>query len=207
MAPQPVLVTVGAHLDVDRVSDYLARAVATLQDFGKRYGPYPWPTYTLAITPGLGGGIEYPSFVMQGPRTLLQVTSHEIGHQWFYGLVGNDQGRDPWLDEGLASWAEARFEGTLARFLARPIPVGAKNMVGQPMTYWSVRDDIYPDGVYVQGVQALAALGDPDLVDCALRVYVAVNAYRIARPADFLRSASAAFPTAAATLAAFGVKA
>ena len=62
-------------------------------------------TFTLAITPQLGGGIEYPGHVMQGQNT-LGVTSHEVGHQWFYGLVGNDQGRDPWLDEGLATWAE-----------------------------------------------------------------------------------------------------
>ncbi|HTJ75758.1 MAG TPA: M1 family aminopeptidase [Acidimicrobiales bacterium] len=205
-APNPVQVTVGIQQGVaGSASAYLDRVVRSLQDFGGRFGPYPWPTFTLAITPALGGGIEYPGHVMQGPNT-LGVVSHEVGHQWFYGLVGNDQGRDPWLDEGLASWAEARFEGTLDKFKAAVIPPDAKNMVGQPMTYWSPRPDSYDPGVYVQGVQALAALGDPNLVDCALRVYVALNAYRIARPPDLVRAAAAVFPGAAATLAAYGVK-
>ena len=65
---------------------------------------------------------------------------------------------------------------------------------------------MYADGVYIQGAQALAALGNPDLVDCALRVFVAVNAYRVARQADLVKAASAVFPDAAATLAAYGVK-
>lgn len=208
MAPQPVQVTVGIHRGtVDSVGarTYLDRVVASMEDFGPRFGAYPWPTFTLAITPELGGGIEYPGHVMQGQNTLA-VTSHEVGHQWFYGLVGNDQGRDPWLDEGLASWAEARFENRLERFKTQIIPPGAKGSVGEPMTFWADKRPVYTDGVYVQGAQALAALGDPALVDCALRVFVAVNAHRIARQPDLVRAAAAVFPDAAATLTSYGVK-
>lgn len=206
MAPQPVQVTVGVQQGLPGTpASYLDRAVRSLEDFGRRFGPYPWPAFTLAVTPTLGGGIEYPGHVMQGPTT-IGVTSHEVGHQWFYGLVGNDQGRDPWLDEGLATWAEARFEGTLDRFKSRVVPPVAKGMVGQPMTFWSAHEEAYQDGVYTQGAQALAALGDPDLVDCALRVYVATNAYRIARQPDLVRAASAVFPDAASVLVGFGVR-
>ena len=74
------------------------------------------------------------------------------------------------------------------------------------MTFWSRRFAAYYRGVYVQGVQALASLGDPGLVDCALRVYVARNAYRIARPADLLAALTAVFPDAPARLAAYGVR-
>ena len=205
-APQPVKVSVGIQQGLQgSAAAYLDRVVKSLEDYGKRFGPYPWPTFTLAVTPELGGGIEYPGHVMQGPNT-LGVTSHEVGHQWFYGLVGNDQGRDPWLDEGLATWAAARVDGTLDRTRARVIPAAAKNMVGQPMSFWSAHEQVYDDGVYTQGAQALAALGDPDLVDCALRVYVALNAYRIARQADLVRAASTVFPDAAATLTAYGVR-
>jgi len=180
--------------------------VRVLEDFGRRFGPYPWSTYTLAITPGLRGGIEYPAHVMQGPGTIGRSTSHELGHQWFFALVGNAQGRDPWLDEGLASWAEARLEGTLPSFVARTLPSDARGRLGEPMTFWSRRFAAYYRGVYVQGVQALASLGDPGLVDCALRVYVARNAYRIARPADLLAALTAVFPDAPARLAAYGVR-
>ena len=206
-APDRVDVTVGVAEGLrDDPAAYLAKAVRVLEDFGRRFGPYPWSTYTLALTPGLRGGIEYPAHVMQGPGTIGHSTSHELGHQWFFALVGDDQGRDPWLDEGLASWAEARFEGTLPGFVARTIPPEARGRLGEPMTFWSQRFAVYYRGVYVQAVQALASLGDPALVDCALRVYVARNAYRIARPADLVAALASVFPDARARLAAYGVR-
>ena len=51
---------------------------------------------------------------------------------------------------------------------------------------------------------ALASLGDLDLVDCGLRIYVASNAYRVARPGDLIAAMSTVFPQAAQTLASFG---
>ena len=208
MAPQAVQVTVGIHrgtVDSQGAPAYLAKVVTALEDFGRRFGPYPWPTFSLAITPELGGGIEYPGHVMQGQNT-NGVTSHEVGHMWFYGLVGNNQARDPWLDEGLATYADARVESRLAPIRARVIPPAIRNMVGEPMTFWADKQQLYNTGVYTQGAQALAALGDAELVDCALRVFVALNAHRIARQADLVKAAGAVFPNAAATLAGFGVK-
>jgi hypothetical protein len=205
MAPGPVEVTVGVHQGITESADrYLAKVLAVMADFGKRFGPYPWPTFSLGITPNVGGGIEYPGHVMQSPGTIGSITSHEVAHQWFYGLVGNNQGRDPWLDEGLASWGEARYEATLDRFLTAPMPPAAAGKLGQPMTFWADQQAIYSLGVYVQGVQALAALGSPDLVDCALRTYTAVFAHRIARPADLVAALHAAFPDAPAVLARYG---
>ena len=206
-APDPVQVTVGVSEGINESPQrYLAKVVDVLTDFGRRYGPYPWPTFTLAITPNVGGGIEYPSHVMQGPGTLGRTTSHEVAHMWFYGLVGNDQGRDPWLDEGLASWGEARFETALDEFVATPMPAAAVGHLGDSMTYWSARPSIYSTGVYVQGVQALAALGPPDLVDCALRVYAETFAHRIARQTDLVAALRTAFPEAPAVLAGYGIR-
>jgi hypothetical protein len=207
-APDDVTVTVGvaAGLGVSP-NAFLAKEVRVLEDFGRRFGNYPWPSLTLAVTPHLNGGIEFPGHIQQGPATIGRTTSHEVGHQWFYGLVGNDQGRDPWLDEGLASYAEARYENTLAGFVGKTIPVDARGRVGAPMTYWEPRQSSYYRGVYVQGTQALAALGDPGLVDCALRHYVARNAFRIARPADLVAAMRAVFPDALARMAPYGVRA
>jgi len=208
-APAPVRVTVGVDRAVIEAPQvYLAKVLRVLGDYGRRFGPYPWPAFTLALTPGLPGGIEYPGHVMQGPGTLGPVTSHELGHQWFYALVGNDQGRDPWLDEGLASYAEARVDGALGFFQHYPVPAQARGHLGEPMPFWSAHrsSQFYFAGAYAQGVQALAALGDPAQVDCALRVYVAQEAYRLARPADLIRAAATVVPRAAAILAGFGVR-
>ena len=206
-APQPVQVTVGVHAGIgESPGSYLARIVRALEDFGRRFGPYPWPTYTMAVTPQLGGGIEYPMHVLQGPGTIGRTTSHEVAHMWFYGLVANNQGRDPWLDEGLATYAEARFEGALAGMRAMSIPPGGRGRLAEPMTFWESSYSIYYRSVYVKCAQALAALGEPDLVDCALRVYVARNAFTVARNGDLLEAARTVFPDAADVLAPYGVR-
>ncbi|HZQ26703.1 MAG TPA: hypothetical protein VFA94_03290 [Acidimicrobiales bacterium] len=204
----PVDVTVGVDqsLTGEDPAAYLARIVASLDDYSARFGPYPWPAFTMAVTPDLRGGIEYPMHVMQGPGSAGRTTPHEVGHQWFFALVENDQGRDPWLDEGLASWAEATHENTLRTFTGRAIPSAGKGKLGQPMTYWEPRQSIYYASVYVQGVQMLAALGPAATVDCILRQYVARTAFRIARPADLLAAARVVVgDKAAAVFSSFGV--
>lgn len=200
-----VRITVGVATNLpDAPETYLNKLADRLRKFNVWYGPYPYATYTLAITPSLGGGIEYPMHVMQGSGTHGRTTTHELAHMWFYGLVGNNQGRDPWLDEGLASYAEARGENALGQMLATPMPADARGRVGEPMTYWSAHRSSYYAGVYIQGAQAVASLGPVDRVDCALRIYAADNAYRVARPADLVKAMAAIFGDTT-KLARFGV--
>jgi hypothetical protein len=202
-----VAVTVGVDRQLgDSPDAYLDRVVDVITDFGKRFGPYPWPTYSLALTPNLSGGIEYPMHVMQGPGTLGRTTSHEVGHQWFYGLVPTNQGATPWIDEGLATWAESRVEGTLQKFKTTAIPADGRGKAGEPMTYWESRQSIYYRSVYVQGAQALAALGPPELVDCALRQLVARQAYRVTGNGEVVAALATVFPDAAGVLGRYGIR-
>jgi aminopeptidase N len=133
--------------------------------------------------------------------------THETGHQWFYSLVGDNQARTPWLDESLTQWATARVWNDVANEAATGIPANVRNQLGQPMTFWGplpFRPDVW-DGLYMQGVKALASLGNDDAVDCALQRYVHDNAYRTARPRDLLNALTPTFPNAEAILAGFGV--
>jgi aminopeptidase N len=50
-----------------------------------------------------------PKALSQGDEWLELVVAHEVAHQWWYGLVGNDQIHDAWLDEGLASYASMLY--------------------------------------------------------------------------------------------------
>ena len=201
-----VAVSVGVDRQVgDAPGPYLDKVVAVLGDFSRRFGPYPWPSYSLAITPRLSGGIEYPMHVMQGPGTLGRTTSHEVAHMWFYGLVASNQGATPWIDEGLATYGEARYEKSLDEVKAKPIPAEGRGRAGEPMTFWDSRPAVYYRSVYVQGAQAVAALGPPDLVDCALRQLVARQSYRIAGNAEVISALSTVFPDAAAVLAGYGI--
>src|SRR5207245_7990847 len=89
----------GVHvlLGVDRsVPDdparYMRLITTALGHYQARLGAYPWPTYTAAVLPGFEGGIEFPSHVMQAGGSADRSIVHELAHQWFYALVGNDQG-------------------------------------------------------------------------------------------------------------------
>jgi hypothetical protein len=208
-APNPVRVTVGvdASISSDQPAEFLSVARRALEDYGRRFSPYPWPSLTLAVTPSLPGGIEYPTHIMQGPGTAQGITPHEVGHMWFYSLVGNDQARDPWLDEGLATYAEARVDNLTRRYRDLTVPRQVRGRLGEPMTFWDAQSpSLYFPGVYAQGAKALLALGGPATADCVLRVYVAREAYRIARPADLVAAATTVVPDAARILAGFGVR-
>ena len=143
--------------------------------------------------------------VMQGPGTGGRTTAHEVGHMWFFALVPNDQGRDPWLDEGLATWLEGRFEGTTASLLGTAIPAGGAGQAGRPMTYWEPRQSIYYRSVYVQGAQAVGALGPVATVDCALRHLVARQAFQVTTDAAAAAALSTVVPGAAGVLARYGI--
>lgn len=205
-APDPVEVTVGVHAGlVDDPGLYLDRTVAVLEQFSDTFGPYPWPTLTIAVVPDLSGGIEFPTHIMQGPDSLGRVLSHELGHMLFYSLAGNNQGRDPWLDEGLASLLEARADATTAEMESTFIPLDAQGLAGEPMTYWDQHGASYYRGVYVQGANAVEALGTDEQVDCILRWYLAATAYGIGTPEDFAAVAEQVVPDARQILGEYGL--
>ena len=73
------------------------------------------------------------------------------------------------------------------------------------MTFWEHHAADYYDGVYVQGAEAVASLGTVDQVDCALRQYVAHDAFRIARPSDLFDALATVFPDPVHALAPAGL--
>ncbi len=201
--PRPVTVRVAVPPSAAILPAIALRlARSSVERLSRLYGAYPWPTYTVVFPPDLHReGIEYPTLTFVGDMLTPPIVAHETAHQWFYSLVGNDQARDPWLDETLATWAQERLTGRLGPDLA------LRNVrhVGAPMSYWTGRERRYFTEVYAGGVLALRSLGTPALVDCALRGYVARNGYRIARPGDLLDALDAVIPGSAAKLRRFGI--
>jgi aminopeptidase N len=66
----------------------------------------------LVDVPGGFGGIEYPGLVFIGTLgevAIVDPTVHEVAHQWFYGLIGNDQLNQPWLDEGASRYSQVLY--------------------------------------------------------------------------------------------------
>lgn len=93
-------------------------ASRALNIFNTRYAPYPYTEFDFVTTPTLALGIEYPGMVVitswiyhgSGENPYLESTVvHEVGHQWFYNLVGDDQLDEPWLDEALAQFVTLQY--------------------------------------------------------------------------------------------------
>ena len=186
--------------DPKRLLELHRDAVRALQ---AKFGSYPYRGLDVAVVPYLKGGVEFPGAILLGTRQDRDATLvHEVGHQWFYGLVGNNQGRDPWLDEAFATYAEAVVRGTGSRYLSTSVPASGVNRVGAPMTYWESRTSAYYRSVYAQGaamlLRARSTVGAAAW-DRAMRCYVAANAHRVVTPGD-VRAAFAAFPAALALM-------
>jgi hypothetical protein len=98
----------------------LETAARAAQIFSERYAPYPYTELDFVSTPTLALGIEYPGMIAVtswiynrqdefANEYLESTVAHEVGHQWFYGLVGDDQLDDPWLDESLTQFATLQY--------------------------------------------------------------------------------------------------
>jgi hypothetical protein len=181
----------------------LQTAAEALTFYGELFGPYPRQTYTI-VEADFADGREYDGLIFlsrgyhaeydgtqQNFLTLLAV--HETAHQWWYGLVGNDQASEPWLDEALATYSELlyyeRFHPELANWwwfyrINFFNPQGVVNLplyeFGTFKPYWYA--------VYMRGALFLRDLrtemGD-EAFFMFLQEYARENVYKEAAAVDF----------------------
>lgn len=182
--------TSGSKADPGQWAAQLSHSMTGLAEL---FGAFPYADFWVTLTPGQSDGTEFPEalqFSDTTPGELPALVTHEVSHQRFYGLVGNNQARDPWLDEALATYGVALLGGDAEDFTPSKIPHGVVGLMGQPMSYWPRHGgfDRYTDAVYNQGaaalLQARAQVG-AQAFDQALRGYLTINAHRVATPADF----------------------
>ncbi|MBL7136029.1 MAG: hypothetical protein ISS81_05470 [Candidatus Marinimicrobia bacterium] len=86
----------------------------TLEIYGSIIGPYPYPNvWVIESTLMAGGGMEYPMLTLIVPIKNIfiieMIIAHEVGHNWFYGILGFDEREHGWMDEGINTWAEHRY--------------------------------------------------------------------------------------------------
>ena len=184
-------------------------ASKALDVFSKKYAPYPYTELDIVATPTLTLGIEYPGMIAIADRVydvdgeyrgiptsiyLESTVAHEVGHQWFYSLVGDDQLDDPWLDESLAQFATLQYftdlygtqgadgfrsslEGRWARVENANIPIGLPVAGYNGSEYGAI--------VYGRGPLFFVALKDEmgaDTFDAFIKDYTETNAWGIATP-------------------------
>ena len=124
LALKPVTVRILLQPNHARARDrYALSAKQGLAFYGLWYGAYPYDTLTVVDPPDDGAGaegMEYPTFITGGTfgiplrwpfervRAVEDVTIHEFGHQYWYGMVGSNEFEEPWLDEGINTDSEYR---------------------------------------------------------------------------------------------------
>lgn len=124
------LVTPGnAALWADAIT-YLNESVRL---YSRWVGEYPYSTCTAVDgTTAAGGGMEYPMITLindaASPFELDVVIAHEVGHNWFYGILGSNERDHAWMDEGINSFYEQRYIETrypdLRMMEAEGVPLG-----------------------------------------------------------------------------------
>ncbi len=175
-------------------------------------GPYPLTTLRVAET-GLQpafAGMEYPGlvFVSAGvaPRAseaaLHGIVAHEIAHQWFYGLIGDDELADPWLDEAFATYLAVEASESMPAQLSGTSGNGLAAAGTGPPVDQSVFDfqdnGRYGAAVYARGARFLAelrrAMGDAVFVNF-LRMLYTTYAGKVETPRAVLDLAQQAAST------------
>lgn len=136
----PVNMRLLLHPDKTHLADrHFAAAAATLRYYGEWFGPYPYTALTI-VDPAFQSdseGMEYPTLFTAGSRWLSPrnsndpeyVVIHEAGHQFWHGLVANNETEHAWLDEGINEYADSRLQSVafqpnylLQRFFGGFIP-------------------------------------------------------------------------------------
>ncbi|MCX4911546.1 M1 family metallopeptidase [Streptomyces sp. NBC_00878] len=165
--------------------------VAAVDRFGKEFGRYPYGEIDLVMTKEFGGGMEYPGLVLLGTSEEGSAVVHEVAHQWWYGIVGNDEYGSPWLDESFAQYANARFYGwDTSDCWSDDWPSGSTALTNS-MAYWSQHRDEY-HLVYTAGPCALARLEQSlgaDTMARLLKRYALDHWYGLSTTADFKKAA------------------
>ncbi len=176
---------------------------ASVEFYSKMWFPYPYPAAVNVA--GKVGGMEYPGIVFCSSkakgRSLWGVTDHEFGHNWFPMIVGSNERRYMWQDEG--------FDAFINIFSTRNFNNGeynsrrdfARHLVKYIISDSSERIMNYPDVIYKKGLSNLAyfktavglnmlrevVLGE-DRFDYAFRTYINRWAFKHPTPEDFFRT-------------------
>jgi len=187
-------------------------AAAALRGYSNRFGAYPYTELEIVATPMLALGMEYPNTVAISidlydadaeiaglPTGIILESSlaHEVAHQWFYGVVGNDQVDEPWVDEALTQYAtwtyyldrygESSADGFRDSLVGRwervakaDIPIGLPTGEYESLEYGAI--------VYGRGplfLEALAREIGQKTFDAFMRAYFQNNKWGIGTAANF----------------------
>lgn len=196
------------HISEDLIDMVLLASQESLQAFSDMFGRYPYEELDVVIAPIFAGGMEYPNLIIisapsmdmsaMDPWGYKLIVVHEIGHQWFFGIVGSDCYNEPWLDESITSYSEWVFCSYYADEYGEFNPdhdadidiTDAYYASAFPLnrSYYDFDERTYVTDIYIRGRMVLKEIeriiGTEEFM-AVLREYVRRNAFTNADEADF----------------------
>lgn len=162
-------------------------ASGAIDAYSARYGAYPYPRFTIVFDEfGTAfDGMEYPNYVLSSAYE--GAVAHEVAHQWWFALVGDDQYRHPWLDEAFAEYSAEEFQGGTTPAHNCDWIAADERMDDSMDVYEKAGDPLYHDAIYHEGTCMLYDLEHTigrDAMDRMLRGLVTTYGYGVVRPAD-----------------------
>jgi hypothetical protein len=175
----------------------------TIRQYSQLFLPFPYPQATSVAGPV--GGMEYPMFVMvhygsDDPASIFGTINHEHGHEWFPMIVGSNERRYAWMDEGFNTYLnafaqEGRYPGQSA------YPTYLKNWAdavaaGTQSPLMTAPDNIDPNALGAIGYRKPAVVMltlrnhvvGRDTFDAAFREYIRAWSFKHPTPGDFFRT-------------------
>ena len=197
-------------------------SVGFIKDAVRHYsgwiGKYPYPVVQAVEGPGnlSSGGMEYPMITLitspkAGEEEMDAVITHEVGHNWFYGILGSNERDHPWMDEGVNTYFQFRYEAEKYRsnsIFGNMIPkdvkelpeadfqariynvltsIPAKEPINTPSTAFTNKEE-YGIVIYVKTAVWLYAMEQAlgrDVLDKGLQAYFSDWKFRHPTPDDF----------------------
>lgn len=192
-----------------RATEYLKKSI---EYFSEKLFVYPYPVAVNEA--GAAGGMEYPGIVFDGitdkGKELYWVTAHEIGHNWFPMIVGSDERRFGWMDEGFNTFIDVyasdafnngeyapKSDDEYAPGGGNPADEIAKDIMDPNAPIIMSAADAVPEKyrhpmVYFKPAFGLVLLREiilgKDRFDYAFKNYIQKWAYKHPQPDDFFRS-------------------
>lgn len=182
-------------------SRYLTAAKKALARYSEWYGPYPYSTLSIVVPPADGngaGGMEYPTLVTAWGAAetspgldLERVVVHEIGHQFWYGMVASNEFEEAWLDEGFTSYAEDKVMekeyGVAANLPVEASYITSPEALARNSWDYSGHDQ-YAENVYTRGKLVLNAIEQDvgsDMMGKVMKSYFQKWKFKHPATADF----------------------
>lgn len=195
----------------DVVDELFTAAKKGLAFFNEKFGEYRYSEIDVVLgETGYGiAGMEYPGLVTSldrlstrdGEMPAVNVVIHELAHQWWYGMVGNNQVKEPWLDEGLTTFSESLYMDEVAgqperqfykQVAANSEKVNQKKGLTVVQPLYSYPEQLYGLMVYARPAAMLWDLSEQigqEQVIKILRTYFDRYNNKIATTDDFIQTA------------------